>query len=37
MSIRDNLKSMCITATQMIADYSVNFDLIQKSFKQLAL
>ena len=28
---------MCITPTQMIAHYSVNFDPIQKSFKSLSL
>ena len=37
MKISDNFKLMRITATQMITDYSVNFDLIQKSFKTLSL
>ena len=33
----NNFKLMRITVTQMIAHYSVNFDLIQISFKVLAL
>ena len=37
MKISDNFKLMCITSTQMIAHYSVNFDAIQKSFKRLSL
>ena len=37
MKISDNFKLMHITATQIIAPYSVNFDLIQKSFKRLSL
>ena len=28
---------LCITATQMIVHYSLNFDVIQKSFKRLSL
>ena len=36
MKISDNFKLLHITATQMIAYYSVNFDLIQKSFKRLS-
>ena len=35
--ISDNFKLMRITATQIIAHYSVNFDPIQKSFKRLSL
>ena len=35
--ISDNFKLMRITATQMIAHYSVNFHLIRTSFKILAL
>ena len=37
MKISDNFKLMHITATQIIAHYSVNFDPIQKSFKELSL
>ena len=37
MKISDNFQLMRITGTQMIAHYSVNFDLIQKSFKRLSL
>ena len=36
MKISDNFKLMCITATQMITHYSVNFNLIYKSFTLLA-
>ena len=37
MKISDNFKLMHITASQIIAHYSVNSDLIQKSFKCLSL
>ena len=33
--VSDNFKLMHITATQKIAHYSVNFDLIHKSFALL--
>ena len=35
--ISNNFKLMCITATQMIAHYSVNFNPIQNPFKRLVL
>ena len=35
MIVTDKFKLMCITATQKIAHYSVNFDLIHKSFPLL--
>ena len=35
MIVSNNFKLMCITATQKIANYSVNFDLIHKSFALL--
>ena len=35
--LSDNFKLMRIIATQMIAHYSVNFDLIQASFRIIAL
>ena len=35
MIVSDNFKLMRITATQKIAHYSVNFDLIHKSFTLL--
>ena len=35
MVVSDNFKLMRITATQKIAHYSVNFDLIHKSFALL--
>ena len=35
--VSNNFKSMHITATQMIAHYSINFDPIQKSLEVLAL
>ena len=35
MIVSNNFKLMCITATQMIAHYSVSFDLIHKSFTLL--
>ena len=37
MKISDQFKLMRITPTQTIAHYSVNFDLIHKSFEKLAL
>ena len=37
MKISDNFKLMHITATQIIAHYSISFDPIQKSFKALSL
>ena len=36
MKISNHFKLMRITATQMIAHYSVNFDPIHKSFELLA-
>ena len=35
MIVSNNFKLMCITATQKVALYSVNFDLIRKSFALL--